>query len=197
MASRIACFVVPLLLCVGASGSAATIGFEGVVQPGEFVIPATPYTEQGYTLTDTGIDGIFSPGFGANDNGTSIFGWCSDCSGEQTLTLSAGGTAFSLYSLDAALLDFEDAGPQSLVLTGYFAAGGTISDTISLSGTWATFSLSGFNGLAAVSIQDTTPRHDPAIDNLNVTTLSPEPAAWLLLSTGLAALAAFRRRRRS
>jgi hypothetical protein len=204
MKSRLSCLFILLVLCAAAVASAAVIGFEGVPT---YVIPATPYSEQGYLLQDTGwADQIISPGTGMNDNGTNIFGWCSDsCGGKQTLTLSAGGATFSFYSLDAAFLDtaggadiesLDGLGPQSLAVTGYFALGGSISQTFAISETWTTFLLDGFNGLSSVEIQDFYAGTDPAIDNLVLSNV-PEPGTWLLFSAGLAAMGALRRTRRS
>jgi hypothetical protein len=194
MNTRLSCLLIVFLLCGAATASAAVIGFEGL--PEDLAHP-TPHAEQGYLLLDSGwADGIFFPGHGANDNGTNVFGWCADyCGGTQTLTLSAGGTPFSIYSIDAAFLH-GGPGPQSLAVTGYFALGGSISQTFAISETWATYLLDGFNGLSSVEIQDFYAGTDPAIDNLVLSNV-PEPGTWLLFSAGLAALGALRRTRRS
>jgi hypothetical protein len=67
-------------LAMGApAANAVTIGFEGVAGPGVDVIPVTPYTEGGFTLTNSvgGLtDGIFDvAGPIVNNNGSDVFGW--------------------------------------------------------------------------------------------------------------------------
>jgi hypothetical protein len=81
-------------------------------------------------------------------------------------------------------------------VTGYFALGGSISQTFAISQTWETYLLDGFDGLSSVEIQDVYAGTDPAIDNLVLSNV-PEPGTWLLFSAGLAALGALRRTRRT
>lgn len=42
-----------LVALVGAQAHAATMTFEGVAAPGGSVIPVTPYSEAGFTLTNS------------------------------------------------------------------------------------------------------------------------------------------------
>jgi hypothetical protein len=130
--------------------SAATVTFEGVVAS-IFVHPA-PYTEAGFTLTDLNSpigDAILgATSAGTSSNGTSIFGFCSVCapgSSSAVIELTAvGGGAFSLNSLDAADLETNTSSTQSIVAAGNLMGGGTVTQTLSLTGIWTTFLAFGF-----------------------------------------------------
>lgn len=191
--TRLLCLIALICLCGGAVASAAVIDFENGSGP-------LPYAEYGYHLTNSGsFAAIYSPLYFVNGNGTNILGWCTDCGAVQTLTLTDGGQAFSLYSLDAAFfLAGDREGTQSLSVTGYYPLGGTITETFGISYTWSTYELTGFSGVSSVEIQNLYSDTYAAIDNLAVSGGAvPEPATWLLFSAGLAALGFFRRARRS
>ena len=65
------------LLVLGAGTSfATTMGFEGVAPVGEIVPQVTPYSEAGFTLTNTGpvnTDSIQDPAADFNNNQTANF----------------------------------------------------------------------------------------------------------------------------
>jgi hypothetical protein len=88
------------------------VTFEGVVAPNGNQLPATPYTEAGFTLTNlSGVpastDGIFGAAFLVNTNGTSIFGFCGRCNAGGTVVIElakSDSSPFNLDSMDAANL---------------------------------------------------------------------------------------------
>jgi PEP-CTERM motif len=184
------------------TASATTITFEGAVNDSGEMVPVTPYTEGGFTLTNLQggySDGIFGSTSGGNTNGTATFGWCSICNNGSSNVIeltAAGGTAFSLASLDAAFLE-GGSGPQSIVAVGDLVGGGTITETLVLSAAWTTFNLSGFNSVLSVDFSAGSASFpDPAFDNLVVTTAVPEPSTWAMMILGFAGIGymAYRRR---
>ena len=190
-------------LCAGAPAFAATIGFEGVVSGGGSSVPVTPYSEAGFTLTNSlgsASDGIFDEGAGLVNNGTDVFAWCGGCSGAPlVITLSEnGGNPFSLLSFEAGNLvpGFFTAGEQ-IVVTGNLAGGGTVVQSLSLVADQLTlFTLgAGFTNLASVEfVGSLAPGGSHlAMDNLVVSL--PEPATALLVAGGLMSLAVAGRRR--
>jgi hypothetical protein len=190
-----------LFLAAGSAQAATvTIDFEGVVADSDSLIPVTPYTEDGYKITASDINGIFGKDWiGLNSNGSAVFGWCSNgisCESIESITLveSGGINPFDLLSLDSSNLNFEFAGSLSGI--GNYDGGGSISTTLVLStNTWNTYSFdSSWQGLSSVMIAPVTGNWDPAIDNIVVNTV-PIPAAVWLFGSALAGLGWLRRRK--
>ena len=103
------------------------VTFEGVVLPTDSLLPATPYTEAGFTLTNLsgvlGTDGIFGAASGTNSNGTATFAFCGSCNNGGSVVIElamSGGAPFSLDSIDAANFEAVGAGaapePASFLL---------------------------------------------------------------------------------
>ena len=189
--------------------------FEGVVASNADQIPATPYSEAGFTLTQiSGVSdttAIFGadvpppePGVTHNTDGTAVYGFCGYCSSPKTVVaLTAdGGGAFDLVQLAAG--DLETGYPtdaQQLVVLGNLAGGGTVSQTLDLTDTWATFTLSGFDDVTSVDfsagLNGTVLGGIPAYPDVgmdNITTDVPEPFSLAVFGTALLGFAAARAR---
>lgn len=177
---------------------AVMMTFEGVAPAGGSIIPVTPYSEVGFTLTNSlggDTDGIFDSAAPAvNTNGTDIFGWCAYC-GDLTITLTMnGGGAFDFVSFDSAVLE---TGSNTLDVVGYFSGGGTATTQITQTENWTTQVLN-YVGVTSVDFTfgptHTVPLPDHAFDNLVMNV--PEPTSVALMGIGLAGLAWARRRKR-
>ena len=204
-------------LVLSAQAHAMVIGFEGVVPPGSLLVwPATPYSEGGFTITnslgrDSYTDAIYSAATpGVIGNGTDIFGWAGTMENQITLSLTQdGGAPFSIESLDASPLVGGYFHPDGMTLTtiGYVSGGGTVTETLALvKDTWVTFGLPAtFGNLTRLDIigNPHVPTgyglgNDFAMDNLVLNQpsqpdLVPEPATLSVLALG--ALGLLRRRR--
>lgn len=172
------------------------VEFEGLAPPGGEVIPSTPYSENGFSVTNSSItpsDGIFSGTSSRNTNGTDIFGWCGACDPSQKITVSHNeGSLFSFLSLDYALLDILSS-VQTVSFTGFQFGGGTIETEIDFSQVWNTTSFTGFDSLSKLElILSDYPGSDVAIDNLVLATV-PNVNTAILLSVALLGLRARRR----
>jgi hypothetical protein len=189
-------------LCSNAA-AIAIIDFEGVAPVGGALIPATPYMEDGFTISSIppgAYEGIFDATSSQNTNGTDIFGWCADCGqGPGIITLAeSSGQLFDLLSFDYALL-LAGGLTQGISVTGYLNGGGTVNTTVSLSNIWTTSVLSGFIGLTHVDFIGTVlPGPDLAMDNLVVSLAStsvPAPTVLGLMIIGLIGVGAATKRR--
>ena len=195
------------MLLVAGPANAVIIGFEGVVPPSSSVVPATPYSEAGFTLTNSlapaPIEGIFGVASGTNNSGSAIFGWCGGCLDGLILTLSAdSGAPFSLLSFEAANLNPGAFVPgMAIQVTGNLASGGTVVQTFFLiQDIFTLFTLDpGFVGLSSVEFLGTPfPTDNFAFDNLEVvftTAAVSEPATLALFGLGLAGFGFMRRKR--
>lgn len=177
-----------------------TMTFEGAPN----VIPSTPYSESGFTLTDSNpfsADGIFNAAgtspFPANTNGTQIFGWCALCDPSQTITLArTGGGAFDFNSFDTAVLELGN-GNNEIDVVGHFLGGGSITTSVTQTQTWATVVLNYLNVTSVDFLFGANHVNFPdhAIDNLVMDARVPEPGSLALLALGVVGAGATSRRR--
>ena len=199
-----------LSLAWGSSGQAARLAFDGVVAPGTHAIGVAPYSEEGYTLTNSLVgvnsDGIFDPGAPFNNvhNGTANFGWCGGCDPVESVVLTLtrdGGGAFNLLSVQASNLLVGAMSPgEQLIVTGNLVGGGTVVQSLGLvQDVMTVFNLGpGFTNLASVEFRGSLAPggNHLAIDDIIV---NPEPGTAVLLGGGLVGLGLrgrVRRRRR-
>lgn len=149
------------------------------------------YTEDGFHLAVNNfiydvavIQTSTNPG-----NTTKILAFCTSdggCYNGTSLSFS-NNSAFSISSIDAANWKFENT-IGTIDLIGNFFGGGSITQTITTSDFWASFSLSGFNNLSSLDIIANSV-YAVDIDNLNINTATiPEPESLLLLGLGLTGL---------
>lgn len=132
---------------------------------------------------------------------------------EPVIVSLTGGGAFDFLSLSLGLGDFNTGGADTVSVEGLKAncsQNCTVSTTLTVSGVFQTFALSGFTGLSQISFgqqqlaaQLFPPGPDSgylAFDNLAFTAAAgaavPEPAAWALMIAGFAGAGAMIRRRR-
>jgi hypothetical protein len=150
------------------------------------------YTEDGFNLTvnnyfggNAAIQTSTNPG-----NATNIFAFCSvdgSCGDDGTSLSLDDSSAFSISSIDAANWQFEGTTGE-IDLIGNFFGGGSITQTITTSDVWSSFSLSGFNNLSSLDIIGSSV-YAVDIDNLNINAASvPEPASLVLMGLGLAGI---------
>ena len=154
-----------------------------------------PIFDSGFQFTFSAQGwGVFGPSSGAccdvNYNGTtSLF-----ADGDQgidnafVVMTPVGGGTFSVSQLDAATYWMGAVGQTELI--GQFADSSTITTIINVDSTWATYSLTGFDNLVSLTIEDTASggflsAPGFGIDNINLGTPTPEPATLTLLGAGL------------
>jgi hypothetical protein len=122
-------------MVLSAPSFATVLTFEGIVASNSDQIPATPYSEGGFTLTGSnGDEGIFGAS-SDNTDGTAVYGFClfNGC-GTTILLTATGGGPFSLNQLAAADLETGD-GASTIELLGNIAGGGTVEQVLNVSTT--------------------------------------------------------------
>ncbi len=193
------------ILCLTAHAAhATTITFGPLEQPGTgFTSLGLTYTESGFTLTaipPNNASGLFSAQQGNTNYYAGSAGLLNNSGGGLT-RLSAGGTGFSLNSIDLSRLDQARPGLVTVTFTGTCVSGGTTTQAFTFSQFgFQTFSFnSTFTNLASVDFgPQVFPffQFDNVVVNGNAPAAVPEPATLLLLGTGLAGMTAKLRRRR-
>jgi hypothetical protein len=189
----------PLLLSASAYATTTTIDFNTL--PGANDSVFTTYTESGFTVTAPDLGNIESDFVVATGSGS--FGNPSPdifTDGENTLTITDGGNAFTFESLD---LGFFNAGTVGYTITGFtggsvdFTQTGSLLDPnsrnfLTLAGadpntavTSLTFAITSNGALGA------------NVDNivLGTSAATPEPSSLALLGSGLMGLAGVLRKR--
>ncbi len=109
-----------------------------------------------------------------------------------TMSLAGGGT-FSLLALDAASGDPNFGASTSILVTGNLFGGGTVSQTLTATVTWASYTLSGFSNLTSVVFSNSS-GEGLSLDNIDTGSAVPEPSSLALVMAGGAALVLGRKR---
>lgn len=178
-----------LLMCLGfttAHASSVVLDFEETPYISTSA-PAETVISQGYRFSS-----ILATAENSNDPilGNRSLAFCAGC----TLTMEhVDGLRFSLAALD--LQDIGSWPTEGLLITGYRAGGGTISQRITRTSSLVQVSLGAeWLGLTRVDIGPSDDRlFAIAVDNIGVTAVPVPPAIWLM-GSALGALALRRRR---
>jgi hypothetical protein len=186
-----------LILSVSAFSNAGLITFNGTASDGGYTSLPGSYTEAGFTLTNNSGSNYFID----NDYATNLNSWDDDVlefnsltSSQATLTAD-GNINFDFSS--AFLGSFGSA--ASLTFEGFFAGGGSITQTLSLGlNTRALFNFTGFNNLSSLVISAPTDGDYALMDDLTVSASSvPEPSTLAIFALGIIGLASRRFKKQS
>jgi hypothetical protein len=187
------------------SANAVVIDFEGRVPAGSEIQLPQNYFEDGYTIQRS--NDIANPFFalwsgnppypypgGFSTNGTDIlvFG---DSVDFLSIFSSTPGELFTLQSIDLAMVAAAS-GSSSLRIEAQFQAGKSISDQLTVTNNWQTFSLpNNFVNMAELRIFDCPGCSGIfGMDNLVIQTVPIPPALWLF-GSGLIGLVGMARRK--
>ncbi len=197
--------VLALLLTAGSAvADIATISFDSLSQPGSGLISkGGSISQDGFTFSsaDAAFDiwGASSANLpGLLPANTSLFEFFAN----STTTLSEGGTAFALNSMDLAPVIASGTGSFTVSFTGTHPDSSTVSQTFTVNdGTPAelqTFDFSGFTNLVSVTFTQGTNigffgSQDTAyqFDNVSVVSVTPEPDLFPILTIASLGLVAF------
>jgi hypothetical protein len=200
-------FMMTGALMVGGIAQAAsvTVDFDDTL-PTYFGL--STYQEDGFTLTSNVPDGtlidvnnVVRGNLGIFSGGTdsqSLF-WGANGSTSTISFANDAGDAFSLLAFDASSLANLSG---QLTLTGTLAAGGSVNQLLNLDSMLTTYSITGMDGLSALSISfDGGAYFAPFdLDNVELSIVSapvPVPAAVWLFSSALAGMFGWSRRGRA
>jgi hypothetical protein len=186
-----------LILSVSAFSNAGLITFNGTASDGGYISLPGSYTEAGFTLTNNSGSNYFVD----NDFSTNLNSWDDDVLEFNSPTFSqATLTADGNINFDfssAFLGSFNSA--ASLTFEGFFAGGGSITQTLSLGlNTRALFNFTGFNNLSSLVISAPTDGLFALMDDLTVSASSvPEPSTLAIFALGIIGLASRRFKKQS
>ncbi len=179
--------------------NAAVITFNGTAGEGVCITAAVgtgSYSEAGFTLSFTAGQAFFCDNDDPSFPGLSTFD-------DDVLEFNNNDTTFELTSDDGSLFDLVSVVTGSLgrnafddgdfIFTGFFGAGGTISQTVAALAAPAMTTFAGFTGMSKVVVTSSDGLF-PVMDDLTLAVRIPEPATLVLFGIGLAGLGFVRRR---
>jgi hypothetical protein len=186
-------------IALASSVGAATMTFDSLEQAGSsFVNVSDPFQEDGFQVSNQ------NQLYYAQQSNSQYAGSAGlhERVGNGLLTLSQiSGDLFDLLSIDVSILDSCPSCSSPLVtFTGFFGAGGTISQSFQpISFGFTTVAFAGFQGLSRVEWrQGTSQGNAHQVDNIvAVPSAVPIPAAFPLLLAALGGLGFASRRRKS
>jgi PEP-CTERM motif len=183
--------------------------------PDTYLTEANNFSEQGlsftglqfYFIPKNNPDVTFPTSYGSTFMETAI---------EPVGMTLAGGGAFNLLSLDLGLGDFNQGSTDTVTISGIkanCATDCTVSEDLTVTNVFQTFTLDGFTGLSSISVgaQEFSNPNAPfppqadsgylAFDDITFTADTgaaavPEPASWALMILGFAAAGGLLRGRR-
>jgi hypothetical protein len=193
--------LIPLLttLIVSPWAYATTITFEGhsntTFGDGNSGNGLVVGSSGGYDFTSSGdhfhfLNSTTFPSLIPTNNGTGVL----DEDRDFTITMvKSGGGSFNLQAIDYSGRGPSGVSATSLVVTGFFTAGGSTSSTLSVgSSTWLSNSFAGFTDLNSVVFDGTGGAGNFCLDNI-VLVATPEPSTLLLLGIGAISLLGYRK----
>jgi hypothetical protein len=188
-----------LLVAFSAGQAGATmVDFEDVAVASGSFTNESDVTSNGFTFNTATNHSHLANNFTGVDNGGTYLG-IDDAAGPNPTIMFEGlnGDSFNLRTVDLAEWN-TSASATSVELTGFYAAGGTVSETVVFDQVYGAFQTEVLNwaGLSQVQFEGFGPSGNYyAIDNLDLSVV-PEPASMTLLGLGLAGVAVRRRRKR-
>lgn len=201
---RILAALCACLSLMAPSAFAAVIDFETVAQE---ACTAAPISSKGFTFSGSEPRCVFGPPDEPIENASNGTYFLID-GRAPVLFNNDAGQSFSISSIDLGISFFMDVSPNFVTLTGFFADGGQISETLTLTFDFQTYALAGFKNLSALTISNlripANADGDPgyiAIDNLVLDDNDgppngavPVPASLPLFALGMGVMAFMRRR---
>ena len=183
-----------------ASASASTVDFNNYPDQDDWTSSSNVISSQGLDFTSPG-DGLalvydgasFEP---SNGNGTPALVFSGTPGDGLTISL-AGGGAFTLNGFDLTISWGDSDVSDNLAVVANYAAGGSATDTLTLGQGLQTYNLS-FVDVDSVTVDALPNGGYWSMDNVEYNdpvTATPEPGSFLLLGSGLLALAGAVRRR--